>query len=98
LPHHQWKGKTYFITFRTYGGYELSAGSRDIVLETCLAGNAKLFTLLAVVVMPDHVHMALKPMSDADTEVPIPKIMHGSKAPQPPGQQICRKGRTFVAG
>jgi putative transposase len=75
LPHHQWMGKIYFITFCTYDRHELTPASRDIVLETCQAGKGKLFLLHAMVVMPDHVHLAISPMCNQDGEVPIPKIM-----------------------
>jgi REP element-mobilizing transposase RayT len=75
LPHHQWRGKIYFITFCAPDRQQLTHGSRDIILETCHAGNGKLFHLHAIVVMPDHVHLAISPMSDEDGEVRLPKIL-----------------------
>ena len=64
-------------------GSKLTPGSRNIVLETCLAGNGKLFKLHAIVVMPDHIHLAISPMSNECGEVPIPKIMQALK------ERIC---------
>jgi REP element-mobilizing transposase RayT len=79
LPHHQWWGKTFFITFCTYQRFNLSPGSRDIVVGTCKAGDGELFLLHALVVMPDHVHLALTPLNNKNGAVPIPKIMQAIK-------------------
>jgi hypothetical protein len=64
LPHYQWQNKVYFVTFSTYNRERLTAGSRDIVLETCLLGNGKSFQLHAAVIMPDHVHLLFTPLAD----------------------------------
>lgn len=66
LPHYQWLNKVYFLTFCTHARQALTPGSRSIVLETCLHGNGKLFQLHAVVVMPDHVHLLLTPLTDEE--------------------------------
>jgi putative transposase len=97
LPHHQWKGRIYLITFCTYDRQELTPGSMDVVLETCHAGNGKLFHLHAIVVMPDHVHLAITPMSDEDGEVPIPKIMQVLKGASAHriNKYVGRKGRLW---
>jgi REP element-mobilizing transposase RayT len=79
LPHHQWLRKVFFITFCTYQRQRLSPRSRDIVLETFLGGNRRLFSLHALVIMPDHVHLALTPNSTEEGEIPIPKIMQAIK-------------------
>lgn len=79
LPHHQWIGKVYFITFCTYERRQLTPGCRDIVLETCSTGNGKLFQLHAVVVMPDHVHLALTAIANQGEEVAIARIMQAIK-------------------
>jgi len=49
--------------------------ARQTVLDSCLRGNGVLFDLMAVVVMPDHVHLALVPKVVADGTVCITKIM-----------------------
>jgi putative transposase len=97
LPHHQWKGKIYFITFCTYDRYQLTPGSRDIVLETCHAGNGKLFHLHAIVVMPDHVHLVISPISNEAGEVPLPKIMQAIKGASAHriNEYLGRKGRLW---
>jgi REP-associated tyrosine transposase len=78
LPHHQWIKKVFFVTFCTHWREVLTPGSRDIILETCLVGNGKLFQLHAVVVMPDHVHMMLTPLGDEEGEVATHEIMQRS--------------------
>ena len=97
LPHHQWKGKVFFITFCTYHRQYLTSGSREIVLHTCLAGNGKLFLLHAVVIMPDHVHLALSPMTDEQGEIPIPRILQAIKSASAHriNKYLGRKGRVW---
>ena len=80
LPHHQWEDKTYFITFSTYKRGYLTAGSRDLILKTCLAGNGRLFELHAAVVMPDHVHIMLTPLADENGTISIPEITQAIKS------------------
>ncbi len=53
---------------------------RQIVIDTCIAGNGKKFQLYAVVVMPDHVHIVLVPRYDADGSFTIAEIMQAIKA------------------
>ena len=53
----------------------MTPGSRDIILETCLQGNGKLFELHAVVVMPDHVHLVITLLVDDSGEISLPEIM-----------------------
>ena len=75
LPHFQPDHKAFFITFSTYQRWILPEGVRDIVIDTCLAGNDRKFRLYAVVVMPDHVHLLLAPLSDADGPISVAEIM-----------------------
>jgi putative transposase len=97
LPHHQWRGKIYFITFCAHDRQQLTHGSRDVILETCHAGNGKLFHLHAIVVMPDHVHLAISPMSDEDGEVPLPKILQAIKGASAHriNRYLGRRGRVW---
>jgi len=53
-------GSIYFITFRLKQP-PLSPEERTIVLGRVRAGGPRLYHLLAAVVMPDHVHMLLRP-------------------------------------
>jgi REP element-mobilizing transposase RayT len=80
LPHYQPDSRIFFITFCTYQRQQLSERARSIVLEVCLRGNGSLFELLAVVVMPDHVHLALTPIITTNGPVCIARIMQAIKS------------------
>jgi putative transposase len=97
LPHHQWRGKIYFITFCAHDRQQLTHGSRDVILETCHAGNGKLFHLHAIVVMPDHVHLAISPMSDEEGEVRLPRILQAIKGASAHriNRYLGRRGRVW---
>jgi REP element-mobilizing transposase RayT len=79
LPHYQPDFKIFFITFCTYRRWQLPARAREIVVDVFLRGDGKLFELLALVVMPDHVHVALNPLADMDGQVSIPEILQTIK-------------------
>jgi len=49
------------------------------VLDACFKGSGALFDVLAAVVMPDHVHLALVPKSLTDGSVFISKILQTIK-------------------
>ncbi len=98
LPHKQWEDKVYFITFSTHHREVLTPGSRDIVLNTCLIGNGKLFDLHAMVVMPDHVHLLLTPGADENGTVSIPEIMQAIKSTSAHdnNKYLGRKGQSMA--
>ncbi len=75
LPHYQPDNKIFFITFCTHKRWRMPERVRRIVLDACRTGNGILFDLLAVVVMPDHVHIALVPNALPDGTVSVAKIM-----------------------
>lgn len=79
LPRYQPDFKAFFITFSTYHRWLLPEPVRQIVIDTCLAGNGRKFRLHAVVVMPDHVHMVLTPTYDANGPISVAEIMHSIK-------------------
>ena len=79
LPHYQPDFKIFFITFCTYRRWELPGRAR-LVLDVFLHGDGKLFELLALVVMPDHVHVALNPLGDMDRKVSLPEILQAIKS------------------
>lgn len=54
-------GATYFITFVTWQRLELTPPARKIVLDCCLFFHQKRYRIYSVVIMPDHVHLLLKP-------------------------------------
>ena len=80
LPHYQPDFKIFFITFSTYQRWELPGRARQIVLDVFLRGDGELFELLALVVMPDHVHVALNPLGDMDGQVSLPEILQAIKS------------------
>ncbi|WP_165234360.1 REP-associated tyrosine transposase [Aquisphaera insulae] len=64
LPHWELSGSTYFVTFRlSKAAPPLSPEERTIVLEHIRSGGGTYYRLSGVVVMPDHVHLVLRPES-----------------------------------
>lgn len=59
LPHLQNSEKPLFISFNTKDWWVLPPSARTIVLDNCLTEHKKRIFLEAVVVMPEHVHLAL---------------------------------------
>lgn len=80
LPHLQPDYKTFFVTFCTLQRWNLPYTARDVVMETCLRGDGHRFELHAVVVMPDHVHLALTPKRDENGNFSIAEIMQEVKS------------------
>ena len=79
LPHFQPDYKIFFITFCTDQRWTLPPAARKIVVDTCLAGNGQKFDLYGLVVMPDHVHLALVPLCPPQGPIPIAEIMQAIK-------------------
>jgi REP element-mobilizing transposase RayT len=79
LPHYQPDHKIFFFTFCTHKRWRMPERARQIVLDACLRGNGVLFDLLAVVVMPNHVHLALVPKALTDGTVFVSKILQTIK-------------------
>lgn len=76
LPHWRLKGSTYYLTFRILrGASELAPVERQIVLSHLKGGDGLYYDLVAVVVMPDHVHALLRPREGID----LPRITKGVK-------------------
>lgn len=74
LPHWTLQGSTYFATFRLAGG-ELAAPERRIVIDHLTHGDPEFYTLIAAVVMPDHVHVLLRP----NESIELSRVMKGVK-------------------
>ncbi len=68
-------GAFYFITFRTAVKTVLSENEQKIVHEHIIGGNKKFYHLICSVIMPDHVHLILKPNQGYD----LSRIMKGIK-------------------
>ena len=88
LPHWTLDGSLYFVTFRTNRG-ELSIQERAVVMEHLVSGDPKYYELIAAVVMPDHVHMLIKPKEG----VTLSRIMKGIKGVSARKINIIRQTR-----
>jgi len=74
LPHWTKEGSVYFVTFRVAKG-SLSHEERAIVLEHVRTGERQFYILAGAVIMPDHVHLLVKPIPPYD----LSRIMKGIK-------------------
>jgi hypothetical protein len=66
LPHYQKPGRAVFVTFCKLTLDPFPPMARDVILGHCLYENGNRFSLHAAVVMPDHVHLLLTPLSKED--------------------------------
>jgi REP element-mobilizing transposase RayT len=66
LPHYQKFDRPLFVTFCKRNQEALSPTARSLVLEHCLKGNNRTMHLHAVVIMPEHAHLLLTPMRNAE--------------------------------
>jgi|SRR5208337_484094 len=64
LPHMQRDYTPHFITFCTKFRRILPDWARDIVLGCCVHDHDRRYRLRVAVVMPDHVHVILTPLTD----------------------------------
>jgi REP element-mobilizing transposase RayT len=79
LPHWQLSGSTYFITFRLKSGF-ISKDEGRIVLDAIKHFHKIRYWVTSAIVMPDHVHLLLKPLSSgSDTDFSLSKILQGIK-------------------
>ena len=64
LPHYQKPGVAVFVTFKKLLMGDFSNRARTAILDHCLYDNGKKYNLYAAVIMPNHVHLLLAPLSD----------------------------------
>jgi REP element-mobilizing transposase RayT len=64
LPHFQNPGTALFVTFCRLIREPFSDVARSVILEHCIHDHGKRIDLHVAVVMPDHVHLLLTPLSD----------------------------------
>jgi REP element-mobilizing transposase RayT len=101
LPHFQPDFKIFFkivfITFCTCQRWILRPTARTIVADSCVAGSGLKFELHALVVMPDHVHLALTPLYGAEGPIPIAEIMQVIKGASAHGinKLLNRRGNVW---
>ena len=77
LPHWEAGGSVYFVTFRTIRG-ALPDEALAIVQKRIYQGHGKFFQLFLGVVMPDHVHLIIKPLptGDYDRSLDHPRMIY----------------------
>jgi len=97
LPHFQPDFKIFFTTFCTYLRWILPPAARTIVVDTCVAGNGLKFDLYGLVVMSDHVHLALVPICRPEGPIPIAEIMQAIKGASAHGinKLLNRRGKVW---
>jgi REP element-mobilizing transposase RayT len=79
LPHWQFPGSTYFITFRLKSGV-INEDERRIVLNAIKYFHQVRYLVMTAVVMPNHVHIMLKPVAaESNTDFSLGKILQGIK-------------------
>jgi hypothetical protein len=74
LPHWRLAGATYFVTFRLAHG-RLSPEEVLLVRDHIVGGDPDYYALTAVVVMPDHVHVLLRPRPSVE----LSRVLKGIK-------------------
>lgn len=80
LPHLQVEGKPLFVSFVTYNRWVLPESVRDLVLKHCLHDHGIKYHMYGIIVMPDHVHMILAPLTDHEgNSFGLAEIMNGIK-------------------
>lgn len=98
LPHIQsFEGRVY-VTFCTRNRWVLPESVRDLVIKHCLHEHGRKYTLHAIVVMPDHVHMILKLHRDNSGRIyGLSEIMSGIKGASSHSinSALSRKGKVW---
>ena len=82
LPHWQYGGSTYFLTFRLHprAGAHLNARERAEVKRALLHWHQKRWRVHVLTVMPDHTHVLASPLQSAPAEwYSLSAILHSVK-------------------
>jgi putative transposase len=81
LPHWEFPGSTYFVTFKTSNNIFLDDKAKDIVLAAIKFHAGKKFTLRTCIVMSNHVHLIITPLEiSKDNFYSLGQIMHTIKS------------------
>ena len=81
LPHWEYPGSVYFITFRTVDGFTLSDSAKNITFASIKFHADKKYKLNACVIMEDHVHSILQPLEESGGAFySIAQITHSIKS------------------
>ena len=82
LPHYQKFDRPLFVTFRKRTPEPLTPAARSLVLDHCFKGNGRTMRLHAAVIMPEHVHLLLTPLRNAQGwPFPLKDIIKLMKGP-----------------
>ena len=98
LPHLQAEDKPLFVTFCTYGRWEIPESIRSIVIKHCLHDHGKKLMLHGLIVMPDHVHLIFSPLRDElGNPYGLAEIMNGIKGTSAHSinKTLNRRGRVW---
>jgi len=80
LPHWQEPGRVYFITWRCQKVRSLSLEERTIILDAIRYWDTIKWTVYAAVVLSDHVHVLVQPLSQDDGGAfDLGEILHSIK-------------------
>lgn len=82
LPHWELKGSSYFITFNVYEslGKPFKEGKlANLMISIILSEDEKMYDLDCFVIMPNHIHMIVKPKFNVSL-AQIMKILKGRSA------------------
>jgi len=80
LPHWELEGAAYFLTWRCLPGVKLEPADRDIVARNLRHWDGRRYLLFGATVMPDHVHLCLKPFEEGGRAVSLARILHSAKS------------------
>jgi putative transposase len=79
LPHWQLATSTYFVTFRLKSGV-IFEDERKIILNAIKYFHNVRYWVTVAVVMPDHIHLILKPfVVESDIEYSLSRILQSIK-------------------
>jgi REP element-mobilizing transposase RayT len=97
LPHFQPGFKIIFTTFCTDLPWTLPPAARTIAVDSSLAGNGLKFELYGLVVMPDHVLLAVVPICLPPGPLPNAEIKQGIKgvSAHPINKILNRRGKVW---
>ena len=99
LPHFQAGNVRYHITSSTVDGFVLCDVARQIVLDSIAFLDEKKYYLYAACVMPDHIHVLIRPMRDEKGDFfMLDSIMHSIKSftAHEINKHLNRKGQVWL--
>ena len=83
LPHWQRPGATFFLTFTLRDRHVCDLTRKDIaplIIDSLFFFHEERYLLFDYTIMPNHVHVLIKPLRAEDGWVPLPRITHSIKS------------------